>query len=159
MSQSEGDIEIKQQPAGEEGIKIIEQPTEIEPPLSSADEGKEPSVEEIEPARVTGKVPLKPGVVKPLLRFQGAVVADVTGYPGWMYTEEDLQEIGELIELCGWTMDPRIQVVASLAGLNAAKFTAFQLWKRRGRPGDLKKASGTGEIERTERPKDEKVIQ
>jgi len=159
MSQSEGDIEIKQQPAGGEGIKIIEQATEIKPPLSSPDEEKEPSVEEIEPGRVTGKIPLSPAVIKPPLRFEGMVLSEITGYPGWLYTEEDLEDIAELIRECGWEMDPRIQILLSLVTLHGAKFTGYMAWKRTGRKGDLRKVSTTGELDKTKRPKEEKVIQ
>lgn len=155
--EDKGDIKIKQPPGGGEGIKITEPPTEIKPPLELGEEEAPP--EEIEPGRVTGKIPLSPAVIKPPLRFEGMVLAETTGYPGWLYTEEDLEDIAELIRECGWEMDPRIQVLLCLVTIHGAKFTGYMAWKRSGRKGDLRKASSTGEAERTKRPKEEKVIQ
>ncbi len=157
--EDKGDIKVKQEPAGDAGIKVVEAPTEIKPPLSAEGAGEEqPSVEEIEPARVTGKIPLSPAVIKPPLRFEGMVLAEMTGYPGWLYTEEDLEDIAELIRECGWEMDPRIQILLSLVTIHGAKFTGYMAWKRTGRKGDLKKESSTGELERTKRPAGEKVV-
>lgn len=152
-----GDIEIKKPPASEGGIKVVEQPTEIKPPLEEGE--PEPCPEEIEPGRVTGKIPLSPAVIKPPLRFEGMVLAEMTGYPGWLYTEEDLEDIAELIRECGWEMDPRIQILLSLVTIHGAKFTGYMAWKRTGRKGDLRKVSSTGELDKTTRPSDEKVIQ
>ncbi len=152
---AEGDVKIKQETAGEGGIKVVEQPTEIKPPLEEGEEAA--PKEEIEPGRVTGKIPLSPAVIKPPLRFEGMVLAEMTGYPGWMYTEEDLEDIAELVRECGWEMDPRIQILLSLGTIHAAKFTGYMAWKRTGRKGDLRKVSTTGELERTNRSEDEKV--
>lgn len=159
MAETEGDIKIKQEPGGEGGIKITEQPTEIKPPLETPEGEEEPSPEEIEPGKVTGKIPLSPALIKPPLRFEGMVLAEITGYPGWLYTEEDLEDIAELIRECGWEMDPRIQVLLSLVTIHGAKFTGYMAWKRTGRKGDLRKVSTTGELDKTKRPKEEKVIQ
>jgi len=155
--EDKSDIKIKKESAGEGGIKVIEAPTEIKPPLEGPEE--EAHVEEIEPGRVTGKIPLSPAVIKPPLRFEGMVLSEITGYPGWLYTEEDLEDIAELIRECGWEMDPRIQILLSLVTIHGAKFTGYMAWKRTGRKGDLRTASKTGEVERTKRPKEEKVIQ
>jgi len=156
-SKGKGDIEIKKPADSGEGIKVVEAPTEIKPPLEGPEE--EAPVEEIEPGRVTGKIPLSPAVIKPPLRFEGMVLSEITGYPGWLYTEEDLEDIAELIRECGWEMDPRIQILLSLVTIHGAKFTGYMAWKRTGRKGDLRKVSTTGETERTKRPEDEKVIQ
>jgi len=157
--ETKSDIEINQPPDTGGGIKITEQPTEIAPPLGAPEEGEEGPAEEIEPGRVTGKMPLSPAVIKPPLRFEGMVLSEITGYPGWLYTEEDLEDIAELIRECGWEMDPRIQILLSLVTIHGAKFTGYMAWKRTGRKGDLRKVSSTGEVEGTKRPKEEKVIQ
>jgi len=150
-------IKIKQEPSSEGGIKVVEAATEIKPPLEGPED--QGPAEEIEPGRVTGKIPLSPAVIKPPLRFEGSVLAEVTGYPGWLYSEEDLEDIAELIRECGWEMDPRIQILLSLVTIHGAKFTGYMAWKRTGRPGDLKKVNKTGEVDRTRRPKEENVIQ
>ncbi len=155
VQEAKSDIEVKKEGPSGEGIKITEQATEIKPPLEEGEEVK--PEEEIEPGRVTGKIPLSPAVIKPPLRFEGMVLAEITGYPGWLYTEEDLEDIAELIRECGWEMDPRLQILLSLVTIHGAKFTGYMAWKRTGRKGDLRKVSKTGELKTTTRPKEEEV--
>lgn len=138
------------------GIKITPTKGELPPPLEAGAEP--PPAEEIKAERVTGKIPISPAVIKPPLRFEGLALSEITGYPGFIYSEEDLEDIALLIQECGLEADPKIQVLIALLGLHAAKFTGYMAWKRTGRPGDLKKASDTGEVERIKRPPEEKVI-
>ena len=148
-------VEIKQPPETEGGIKVEETPGEIPPPLQEG-EGEEapPGAEEEAPPgkRIISKVPISPAVIKPLLRLEGNVLAQATGYPGWLYTEDEADAISTLISECGWEMDPRFQIVLSIGTLHAGKFMAMKIWEKTGRPGDLKKVSTTGEIEKKERP-------
>lgn len=141
--------------AAEGGIKVTPEEGEIKPPLE-VPEGEElpPEGEEVPAAkRIIGKIPISSAVIKPPLRLEGTVLAQVTGYPGWMYTDEELDAIASLITECGWEMDPRFQVILSIGTLHAGKFMAMKIWERAGRPGDLKRS--TGEIPKKERPGEE----
>ncbi|GAH08802.1 unnamed protein product, partial [marine sediment metagenome] len=69
---------------------------------------------------------------------------------------EELDELCALIEQCGIEMSPQIQVFLALGTMHGARFVAFMDWKRRGRPGDLRKKSDTG-IEKRDEVKGEEM--
>jgi len=145
IDMEKGDME------GAGGISFEKAKGEIKPPLEGYEAVEEEETKVIgKPLK--GKVPISPAMVKPPLRFEGLVLAEVTGYPGWIYTEEDLEDIATLIQECGFELDPRIQVFVALGTLHAAKFTGYLNWKRSGRPRDIKKRSSTGEERREDRP-------
>ncbi len=143
----EEDIKIKD--TGADDVHIKQVPGEIKPPL---EEGAEKE-EEVVAKKITGKIPISPAIIKPPLRLEGMVLSETTGFPGWMYTEEDLDEIANLIAECGWELTPQIQVVVALAGLHGAKFAAYVAWRKGGRKGDLRKH--TGQVPETARPGEE----
>ena len=157
MTQDDKGINIEKAAADSGGISVQRTEGELPPPLTEEKERAEAAYEAEETAgkRVLGKVPISPAVIKPPLRFEGLALAEITGYPGWMYTEEDLEDIATLIQECGWEADPRIQVLFALVGLHGAKLTGYLAWKRSGRSGDLKKRTETGEQPKTERPGEE----
>ena len=141
------------------GIQIKQTEGEIRPPLEEqfkeeAERGEEGEEEEVT-RKITEKIPISSAIIKPPLRLEGNVLAEVTGYPGWIYTEEELEEITLLIQELGVMLSPGIQVVIALATMHGAKFTAFQIWKRTGRKNDLKKQ--TGEVEKKSVPGGEEV--
>lgn len=149
----EAEPEIKvEKKAKETGIKVTPTPGELPPPLKEGEEVETPLEEEIAAKKVMGKIPLSPAVVKPPLRFEGLALAEATGYPGWIWTEEDLEDFAMLIQECGIQADPRIQVLIGLFTLHGAKMMGYMAWKKAGRPGDLKKLEETGETKRKERP-------
>lgn len=152
MAEKEADIKVEKAEEGGKGIKVTRTEGELEPPLTAEAEKfeAEAAEQEIAAKKVVGKMPISPAVIKPPLRFEGLALAEVTGYPGWIYTEEDLEDIASLIAECGWEADPRIQVIFALVGLHGAKFTGYMAWRRSGRPGDLKKRTETGEVEKVE---------
>lgn len=141
------------------GIKIERTEGEIRPPLATmAGEEAKPE-EEIKAKSIPlGKIPISPAIIKPPLRLEGMMLSEVTGYPGWMYTEEDLEEYAELIAQLGLEMSPVFQVLIGLLTLHGAKFMAMTVWKKSGRPGDLKKKRETGEV-KSEQRKGEEVLQ
>jgi len=120
------------------GIRILQRgEPEIEPPLK---EGVEAEAEELGPAvKVAreGKIPISRGVVKPLLRFEGLLLAETTGYRPFLYTEEDLEDIWELVEQTGLEATPAVQVFLALGGLHAEKFAGWLMWKKQGKPEEL----------------------
>lgn len=140
------------------GIKIQKTKGELAPPLTEEKIVEEEKAgEEVVAKKVIGKIPLSPAVVKPPLRFEGLILSEITGYPHFIYTEEELEEITQLVQECGLEADPRLQVLISLGTIHAVKFADYQRWKRSGRPGDLKKKE-KGEVEKTPRPKGEEVL-
>ncbi|MBT9148540.1 MAG: hypothetical protein DDT32_02315 [Syntrophomonadaceae bacterium] len=121
--------------SGEPGIIMGEPTGDLEPPIKDiADEPELPTARQ-----VTGKIPISSAVIKPPLRFEGLLLSQLTGYPGWIYTEEDLDEIAKLVQSCGYEATPAIQLLLVMAGLHGAKFGGYLAWKKAGRPGDLRK--------------------
>ena len=151
--ESDVSIEKEQKPGG---IGIEQTKGEIEPPLAEREEGAAEE-EEIEAKKITGKIPLSPAVIKPPLRLEGRVLSEVTGWTGWLYDEEELNELCSLIEQCGIEMTPQIQVFIALGTMHGARFVGFMDWKRRGRPGDTRKKAQTG-VEKKEEKEGEEVI-
>jgi len=136
-------IGIKKEEAAGGGIGIKAAKAEIPPPLKpeteeGAEEGAPPPPGEAPKKRITEKIPIVGAVVKPPLRAEGYILAELTGYPGFVYTEEDLENIAQLIDQCGFEATPLVQLAIVLAGLHGAKFIGFQMWKKAGRPGDLR---------------------
>jgi len=143
----DGEINVKKEEVPG-GIRIEPTEGEIKPPLEQV-EGEIPSEEAPEAKRILGKIALSPAVIKPPLRLEGTVLAEATGWKGWLYTEEELNELCELIEQCGIEMKPQVQVLISLGTMHGVRVACYMNWKRMGRPGDTRKQTG-------EKPKEEK---
>lgn len=131
--------------------------TDSEPPLAKYREGEaegyspeELRVEQAEEKLRTaarGKIPIVPGAVRLPLRFEGEFLSVTTGWDGWRYSDEDLEDIVELVQACGLEASPAMQLVACLAGVHAAKLAAFAAWKKK---GVRKTAKGSPEEEASE---------
>jgi len=152
--QQEDELRVEQEEVDSRGgIRIEETPGEIEPPLGRYEEGE--GEEPPDAKQVTGKIPLSPAVIKPPLRLEGRLLAETTGWNGWLYTEEELDELCNLIDQCGIEMSPQVQVVIALGTMHGARAVGYFDWRRRGRPGDSRKQSQTGVEKREERPGEE----
>lgn len=139
-----------------EGISIEPTEGELKPPLQRT-EGEEVAEEAPpEAKKVIGKIPLSPAVIKPPFRLEGALLAEATGWAGWLYKEEELDELCTLIEACGIELTPQIQVVIALGTIHGVRFAGFMNWRRKGRPGDTRKR--TGEESKEEKPGEETKI-
>jgi len=124
--------EVTEKPSG---IRILKRgEPEVEPPLKEG-EG-EPGLEELPKVKLAreGKIPISRGVVKPLLRFEGMALAEQTGYSGFLYTEEDLEDIWQLIEQTGLEATPVVQVFLVLGGMHAERFGGYWMWRKAGKP-------------------------
>jgi len=121
------------------GIGVEPTEGEIPPPLG---EGEEIPEEVPEAKRVTGKIPLSPAVIKPFFRGEGIAIAEHTGYPGWLYREDELEGLCELIEQCGVEMKPQFQVLISIGTMHVTRIIGQRIWERKGRPGDIRQRTG-----------------
>jgi len=135
------------------GIGIDSTEGELKPPLGEDYRQEE---EPPEARQVTGKIPLSPAVIKPPLRLEGSILAETTGWKGWIYTEQELDELCSLIEQCGVEMSPQFQVFIALGTMHGVRVVGFMDWRRRGRPGDARQKTGVKEDE--PRPPGEEVI-
>ena len=80
-------------------------------------------------------------MVKPPLRFEGFLLYEITGYEGWLYTEEDLEDIAKLVKECGLEATPVFQLIFSMAGIHGTKAAGYLTWVRRGKPGKVERSS------------------
>lgn len=124
------------------GIRITKPPpTEVRPPLE-AEELQAQMAEEELPAEIgvmtEGKIPLEPAVVTPIIRFEGILLAEMTKYKGWIYTEKEIEAIERLIVNCGFSAPPMLQLGICISGLHLAKGGGYILWRRSGKPDSMR---------------------
>ena len=115
-------------PNPDEGDQVI-------PPLSGGlyQEEQEAKVETEAGILSQGAVPLHPAVVRPIFRFEGQVLAEWTGYDGWEYGQEDLNDLAEAAAQMGIMAPAWAQFMLLVVGLHGVRFTAYRAWKRSGR--------------------------
>jgi len=107
------------------------------PPIEEEPREEEPFGAEARIAR-QGKVPLHPAAIRFPAAVAGRVSAEVTGFPGLIFTDQELQELGELWTQCGMEASPLVQAMVATTAMIAIKMAALLAWQKAGRPGDLK---------------------
>ncbi len=123
-----------------EGIKIEATEGQIKPPLEGVTEdipegqpeaptGESPQLKQA----VSGKMPLHPAVVKLPLRVEGEALAQLTGFDGWRWSEEELNDLADLWVQCGIYMSPVAQAMIATVAALGAKGMAYVTWKRTAR--------------------------
>ena len=112
---------------------------EVPPPLLEEEIAEVPP--EVRVAAI-GKIPISPAVVKPLLRFEGIALAETTNFSGFLYTEEDLENIAELVQQCGLQATPMLQLFLALGGMHAERGFAYFAWRKGGKPEGMKYHKG-----------------
>ena len=85
-----------------------------------------------------GKVPLNPALVRGPVSAGGRVAAELSGYPGFTFTEDELNALGEVWAECGMSVNPVVQAIGATMGIVVVKMMGYGAWKRSGKPGDLK---------------------
>jgi hypothetical protein len=77
-------------------------------------------------------VPLSAPIVKfPILTVSHAV-AEVTGYPGWNFTEDEANALADAIAELGYQVPPWANAMLLAVGIVAGKTISYAIWKRRG---------------------------
>ena len=119
----------------------FEPPTgDIKPPLT--EEGLREDEEEIKSTEarqfVQGKIPLHPAVIKAPASVVGRLATEITGYPGFTFTEEELNDLAELWVACGIETSPTIQALIGSVAVLGVKIGGYTVWRRAGKPGDVR---------------------
>lgn len=107
------------------------------PPVEEEPREEEPFGAEARLAR-QGKVPLHPAAIRFPAAVAGRASAEITGFPGLIFTDQELQELGELWTQCGMEASPLVQAMVATTAMIAIKMAALLAWQKAGRPGDLK---------------------
>lgn len=127
------------------GIHIKQAPPiDTAPPLEGIEEGPGEAFQpgpEIQ-TMASGRMPLDPLVVTPLLRFEGELLAEMTKYKGWLYSQEEIDAAANLIRNCSIEMRPDMQLAVMLIGLHAAKGGGYLVWRRQGKPENMRVEPG-----------------
>ena len=139
--------EFKNEPdAGGIDFKIEEM---VPPPPEASTarlRGAEPPPARDPLASPPAKLPLDPNVIRfPIMTISRAG-AEITGYPGWQFTDEESKVLSEalaklMIEVPAWA-----NVALLAAGMLGGKALGYTAWRRAGQPGrrSPSPSNGTG---------------
>lgn len=106
---------------------------ETKPPLEgvSEEEYKEQTgIGKVEEEIKRGKIPLPGSAFKGPIRTIGATLTELTGYPGWGYTEEELNDIATVWEACGIEASPMVAAIVVTVGITGGKAGGYFVWRR-----------------------------
>lgn len=81
-----------------------------------------------------GKVPLHPGVITLPFSILGRVGTELTGYPGFVFTEFELNTLAELWIQCGIMMSPMLQASIGTTSMVGGKALGYFAWVKMGKP-------------------------
>ena len=113
-----------------------------EPPLAAelakeAEEEEEARRPGVAPGRVAegvervakaGKLPLHPAVIRLPFSIAGRVGYELTSYPGFVFTEQELNDLSELWMQCGVMMTPMLQAAIGTTAMLGAKSLGYFSW-------------------------------
>lgn len=127
----------KKEDAG--GMQFRKQEGQVKPPFEGREEEEEalPPRGEIgaeERAARAGKVPLHPAVIRLPFSILGRVGTELTGYPGFTFTETELNDMAELWMQCGVEMNPLLQASIGTTAMVGGKFLGYAAWVKAGKP-------------------------
>lgn len=139
MVEENGDKEVEgKQP--ESGIGFRPASGRMEPPLAGGGEGEPGEIYERPEAGPEmgamrqGKVPLHPAMIRLPFSVIGRVLTELTQYPGFTFTDQELNDLAELWIQCGIVLDPRIQAAVGTTSMVGAKALGYFAWVKAGRP-------------------------
>lgn len=127
---------------GAGGIKFTKPPSQVKPPFAGREEEEElkeplpPRAEIGAEERVmrAGKVPLHPAAIRLPASILGRVGTELTGYPGFTFTEQELNDLAELWIQCGIEMNPLLQASIGTTAMVGGKSLGYFAWVRAGKP-------------------------
>ena len=124
------------------GMKFTKPEGQIAPPFEGRD--KEEELQEAMPARGeiapeekvmrAGKVPLHPAVIRLPFSIFGRIGTELTGYPGFTFTEMELNDLAELWVQCGVEMNPLLQASIGTTAMVGGKSVGYFAWVKAGKP-------------------------
>lgn len=106
---------------------------EVPPPLAGV-EGEKPEgeagAEKVAQELRKGKLPLPGSAFKGPIRTLGLTLTELTGYEGWGYTEEELQDIATAWEACGIEASPLVAAIIVTVGVTGGKAGGYFVYRR-----------------------------
>ena len=102
-----------------------EQQEQALPPKGEAPEGQ---------ILKAGKVPLHPAVVRLPASVFGRIGTEALGYPGFTFTDKELEDLAELWAQTGVEMSPMLQAAIGTSAMFGGKVLGYYIWKKMGSP-------------------------
>lgn len=135
-------VERREPSAKGAGITVLRgKETEYEPPLAPRGDdeaayqdklkGIDDEGEKLHGA-VKGKVPILASTVRIPMRFEGDFLATTTGWDGWRYTDEEMDDVWILVQGLGLEATPAVQLFGIVIGMHGARLAGYVAWKRKG---------------------------
>uniref|UniRef100_A0A6M3JPQ2 Uncharacterized protein n=1 Tax=viral metagenome TaxID=1070528 RepID=A0A6M3JPQ2_9ZZZZ len=117
--------------------------SDIAPPLGGP-EAAEPTPH-IDEGKVSPKeVPLHPAMIRIPMRAEGLALEHITGWEGWPWTEEELNDFAEMGAALDIRLNPLWQFMVAIISAHAIKISFYVRWSRAGKPTQSK-TSAEGE--------------
>lgn len=140
------------------GVRFSKPQAQIKPPYAGREEEEIaqplPPREEIgaeERVMRAGKVPLHPAVIRLPFSIAGRIGTELTNYPGFTFTTQELDDLAELWVQCGISMTPILQAAIGTTAMTGGKFLGYFAWVKAGKPSILgAKAIGEETVRGTE---------
>ena len=129
-----------------EGISFKRVEGDIPPPAArmKPEEKAEATEEKAEEDKARdfarGGIPLHPAVIRLPASVFGRLATELSGYEGFTFTREELEDLASLWMECGIEADPRLQAMVGSVAMLGVKAGGYTAWRRQGRPGDIRAA-------------------
>lgn len=132
---------VKKPVGGAEGIRFTKPPAQTAAPFAREEEEelRQPLPErgEIgaeEKVMRAGKIPLHPAVIRLPFSIFGRIGTELTGYPGFTFTEQELNDLADLWIQCGIEMNPMLQASIGTTAMVGGKSLGYFSWVKMGKP-------------------------
>ena len=127
---------------GGAGIHFEKPPSQVKPPFAGAQEEegfKQPlppreGLGTEERVMRAGKMPLHPAAIRLPFSIFGRIGTEISGYPGFTFTEQELNDLAELWIACGIEMNPLLQASIGTSAMVGGKSLGYYAWVKAGKP-------------------------
>lgn len=134
------------QPRAGGGINFTEVRSPLRPPGSENDQGEEQprgagwGFPEESQELPSGTVPLSGNAIKLPLKAIGNMAAELTQFPGWRFSDEELEAFAEAMEELGLRLPKLANAIVVCGGIVAVKGMGYIVWARAGKPSPTGRA-------------------
>lgn len=128
----------------QEGLHFEDVDSQSQPPLGAIDDEEAAELGDLprergreEGARRVasqGKVPLHPAVITLPASILGRIGTELTGYPGFTFTQRELDDLADLWMQCGIEMPPLLQASIGTTAMMGGKTLGYFAWVKAGKP-------------------------
>ncbi len=113
---------------------------QIPPPLAGVSEEPEQEAPGLVKEMKKGAIPLPATMVKAPLRTAGLIATETTGWEGWGFSDEELEDIASAFQDAGVEVPPLVAALLTLSGVVAAKAGGYYVWKRKKQQGSTERS-------------------